>query len=150
MELEDIARAMGISAYLAHGALLYGNPTPNTEQLLARMRDIRPGDWVVEETTILMSVSGRRPALDAVGRLIKITRENVVFGDPDFVWDEAIEGTPHPTETCTYIRTLDDREFRWTNASFVSVPVEFPIRPSRKETYGEVLRNYAGASGDFS
>lgn len=129
-DLEQIARTMGVCAYTAWVAVLCGNPTGNQEQLNKRMRDIQVGDWIVETTTILMSVTGRsyRPALDAVGRLVKITQEKVVFSDPDFVWDETAEGKPHPTEACTYIKTLDGREFRWTNASFVSIPNEWPIR----------------------
>lgn len=125
-ELASIARLIGTSVYNAHGAVLVGNPARVTEALYERMKDVRIGDWVVEQTTILMP---NRSALDAVGRLIKITQEKVDFGDPNFVWDGAEEGRPHPTETCTYIRTLDGREFRWTNASFISVPTEHPIRP---------------------
>lgn len=129
-ELEQIARAIGISNYLAERAVLVGNPAPVTQGHYERMKDIRVGDLIVEKTTILMSICGKhyRPALDAVGHLVKITQEKIVFGDPDFVWNEEEEGKPHPTETCTYIRTLDGREFRWTNASFLSVPTEYPLR----------------------
>lgn len=129
-ELEELARVIGLSAYNAEGAALVGDPAPVTEAFYKRTQDVRIGDWVVERTTIAMSVSNThyRPALDAVGRLIKITEEKVAFDDPDFVWDEKEEGRPHPTEKCVYIRTLDGREFRWTNASFLSIPAEYPLR----------------------
>ncbi len=128
-ELEDIARAIGVASYLAHTAII-GAQHKNARDLYERMKDIRIGDIVVEITTILMSVAGKhhRPALDAVGHLVKITQEKIVFSDPDFVWNEEEEGKPHPTETCTYIRTLDGREFKWTNASFISVQTEYPTR----------------------
>jgi len=128
-ELEEIARAIGISTYLAYTTTLVGNPAPITTEYRDRVKDVRVGDMVVEVTTILMSVTGGhyRAALDAVGHLVKITQEPVVFS-AGFVWDEKEEGRPHPTETCTYIKTLDGREYRWTNASFISVPTEYPVR----------------------
>lgn len=135
LDLEEVARTIGLSAYNAWTATLVGNPARTTADLNHRMRDVQLGDWVVETTTILMSsqrVGGRRPALDAVGKLLKITEEKVRYEDPDFVWDEAEEGRPHPTERCYYIRTLDNREFRWTNAMFVAVAAEWPMRGTER------------------
>jgi hypothetical protein len=131
--LEKLARDIATMAYNASGAVLVGNAPPCVHELRKRFEDIKIGDLVVETTTALMD--GRRgekyfrPALDAVGYLVKVTWEPIVWeGDPDFVWDEVVEGKPHPTEKCTYIQTLDGREFRWTNASFVSAPNEWPMR----------------------
>lgn len=132
LDLEKLARGIAIMAYNAHGAVLVGDAPQCVHDLRNRLKDIQVGDLVVETTTCNMD--GRRgkkyyrPALDAVGYLLRITWEPVVWGDPDFVWDEKVEGEPHPTEKCTYIRTLDGREFRWTNASFVSAPTEWPMR----------------------
>lgn len=136
-DLEKLARAIVTMAYNASGALYMGKPTGRVEDLRRRFDDIQVGDLIVETSSALMD--GRRgeknyrPALDALGYLVKVTWEPVVWGDPDFVWDEAAEGKPEPTEKCTYIRTLDGREFRWTNASFISCPVEWPIRGAKCE-----------------
>lgn len=132
LDLEKLARDIAVSLYNASGSVLVGKAPPCVFALSHRFRDIRVGDLVVESTTALMD--GRRgekyyrPALDAVGYLLRITWEPIVFSDTTFVWDEEIEGQPHPTEKCTYIQTLDGREFRWTNASFISAPTEWPMR----------------------
>jgi L-ascorbate metabolism protein UlaG (beta-lactamase superfamily) len=110
LDLEKLAREIVTMAYNASGAALMGKPTQRIEDLRRRFDDIQVGDLVVETSTALMD--GRRgekyyrPALDAVGYLIKVTWEPIVFeGDPDFIWDETVEGKPHPTEKCVYIRT---------------------------------------------
>lgn len=142
-ELEELAGLIGIAAYNAYGAVLVGDPAPVTEALYKRMQDVRVGDWVVEQTTILMTGNSGarhghyRKAIDAVGKLLRITQEKVDFGDPSFVWNEAEEGRPHPTEKCFYIQTLDGREFRWTNASFISVPSEYPVPEHRVKLSGD-------------
>lgn len=127
-ELEKLARLIAIGTYNAYSHTLVGYGAPRIFELSDRLQDIQIGDLIVEITTCLMPL---RPALDAVGVLLRITQEPVDFGDPDFVWNEEEEGRPHPTEKCTYIRTLDGREFRWTNASFVSVPAEHPMRTTK-------------------
>lgn len=132
LDLEKLARGIAMMAYNASGAVLVGKAPQCVHDLRKRFEDIQVGDLIVEITTAGMD--GRRgpkyfrPALDAVGYLVKVTWEPVVWGDPDFVWDEAVEGKPEPTEKCIYINTLDGREFRWTNASFVSAPTEWPMR----------------------
>lgn len=146
-DLERLARQIVTMAYNAHSAVLVGRAPDCVHELRKRFDDIKEGDLVVETTTANMD--GRRgekhfrPALDAVGYLIKITWEPVVWGDPDFVWDEAVEGRPEPTEKCVYIRTLDGREFRWTNASFISCPTEWPMRTDAvsQKLYGQTARS---------
>lgn len=127
MELEQIARAIVLSNYHAYVNTLVGTAPQCVHDLTNRYRDIRPGDFVIEITTALMFDRGRS-SLDAVGQLLRITQEPADFGDPEFIWNEEEEGCPHPTERCTYIRTFDGREFRWTNASFISIPTEYPMR----------------------
>lgn len=135
-QLELLARQIVTTVYNSYASTLVGHGPPCVFDLNNRLRDIQVGDLVVETSTALMD--GRngekyyRPALDALGHLIKITWEPVVWSDPEFVWDEEIEGKPHPTEKCVYIRTLDGREFRWTNASFISAATEWPMRGSQK------------------
>src|SRR6202012_6243036 len=95
-DLEKLARAIVTMAYNASGALYMGNPTGLVQDLRRRFDDIQVGDLIVETSTALMD--GRRgekyyrPALDALGYLVKVTWEPVVWGDPDFVWDEVVEG----------------------------------------------------------
>lgn len=102
----------------AHGATLVGDPWPVTRTFQERMSNVELGDLVVEQST------RRSPEddLNAVGWLEETAWEKVDFGDPEFVWDEDAEGEPHPTEQIFYIRTLDGRRFRWSNARFIAVP----------------------------
>lgn len=121
-ELEAIATAFRRCAYNAYLNTLVGSAPPRVIEALERMKNPRVGDWVIETTTVWM---GTRSDLDGIGILEEIAREPFVFsGDPDFVWDEEVEGAPHPTETVYYLRTMDGRRFRWTNASIVAVPTE--------------------------
>ena len=98
----------------AYDAVLCGQPNAVQARLLERMQLLRTGDLVVEKST--MGMPSRD--LDAVGHLEKIEREPI-----DMEWDENEDG-PKPTESVVYINTLDGRRYRWTNASFLSVPVE--------------------------
>lgn len=131
LDLEKLAREVATALYNAYSNTLVGRAPQCVFDLGDRFKDVRAGDLVVEVTTCLMR--NGRPAIDAVGHLLRITEEPVDFGDPEFVWDEKAEGRPHPTERCYYIRTLDGREFRWTNASFISAPSEWPMRGSDGE-----------------
>ena len=99
----------------AYGAVLVGNPAPVTKALYERMKDAQIGDLVVEISTLHAS----QVAVDAVGIL-----ESAVYEPAFDDWDEDKEGEPCPKETAWYLRTLDGREFRWTNARFIAVPWE--------------------------
>lgn len=70
------------------------NNTPSAQLLFKWMRDIAPGHFVLEVSSIRNS-----RAMDRVGELLLIER-----GD---------EYT---------IRTIDGRELRWENSSFVRIP----------------------------
>jgi hypothetical protein len=117
----ELARIIRTVTYNAYIATLVGSAPPCTLKFNEFLRKPEFGQWVMETTTVGM---GNRSDLDGVGILLRITQEPVVFSDPDFAWDEEVEGQPHPTEACTYIRTIDGREFRWTNASFIAVPTK--------------------------
>jgi len=120
-QLEALAKAIRNITYNAHGATLIGPEIPVVQRLGNRMNDIKIGDLIVEISTIWMQ---QRSDLDGLGYLIRIEQEPVDFGPRAEPWDEKEEGQPHPTERCTYIKTLDGREFRWTNASFIAAPIE--------------------------
>lgn len=123
--LEPIALAIANAAYNAYSHTLVGRAPPSVLALHDRLKDIRIGDIVVEITALH---TPGRSALNAVGNLLRVTQEPVVFDDKSFVWDDEAEGRPHPRELCTYIQTLDGREYRWTNANFISVAAEWPLR----------------------
>lgn len=119
--LERLATSIRRFAYFAYSATLVGKAPDCTITFNRRMCEPQIGDLVIETSTVYRSRG--TTDIDAVGYLEEITREKVVFDeDPDFVWDEAFEGQPHPTEPVTYIRTLDRRRFRWTNANFIALP----------------------------
>jgi hypothetical protein len=120
IELEKVATALRHTIYGAYVATLVGSPAKVTEDFQRRMRAPVVGDWVAETSTTYRSRG--TGDLDAVGVLEEIAWEDFVWGNPDFVWDEAVEGKPHPKEKVFYIRTLDGRRFRWTNANFIAAP----------------------------
>lgn len=127
MDLKEMARIIRGVTYNSYNAVLVGSAPRCVHEFHERMKRLEPGMLVVETSTIGMA----HRDLDAVGYLLEVTREPVDFGDPDFVWDEAEEGRPHPTEPVHYIRLLDGTRYRWTNARFISAPHELLwLRPA--------------------
>lgn len=118
LDVESIARAFRQSAYNAYRNTLIGNARPRVMDAFNRMKKPVVGDWVFEASTCGMK---SRPDLDGIGILEAVEWEKIDFGDPDFVWDEAEEGGPWPTEEVFYIRTMDGRRFRWTNAMIIAI-----------------------------
>lgn len=116
--LREAARLLQQTTVVAWGNVLIGSAPPCVQNAYEKMKNPEVGSWVCEITTAGMR--GRDP-LDAVGVLEKVAAEKIDFNDPDFVWDEEEEGRPHPTETVYYLRTLDGREFRWSNATLVTI-----------------------------
>lgn len=124
--LDEIAGAFRALIYNAYIATLVGSPAKVTERFGDRMKSPQVGDWVAEVSTMYRSRG--TTDIDALGKLEEIAWEKVAFeSDPEFVWDEAVEGRPHPTERVYYIRTLDGRRFRWTNASIVAAPADINL-----------------------
>jgi hypothetical protein len=127
MELEAIATAFRRSAYNAYSNTLISGPKIITDAF-NRMTNPQVGDWVIETSTVFMTRPRMRRSpssdLDGVGILEEIAWENVQFPDPGFVWNEEEEGRPHPTEKIYYIRTLDGRRFRWSNASIIAAQTD--------------------------
>jgi hypothetical protein len=126
-KLEAIATAFRRTAYNAYICTLIGNAPGIVIKAGNRMKNPVPGDWVIETSTIGGFRGKAMTDLDAIGVLDAIEWEPVDFGDPDFVWDEAVEGRPHPKERVYYILTMDGRRFRWVNANFVTAVTDFPL-----------------------
>ena len=121
MDLEAIATAFRRSAYNAYRNTLIGNAPKIVTDAFDRMTAPEIGDWVIETSTVHRMRHSPSSDLDGIGILEAVEWEKVVFGDPEFVWDEEAEGKPHPTEKIYYIRTMDGRQFRWSNASIVAI-----------------------------
>ncbi len=120
IDLELLATTLRRTIYAAYRATCVGQRAPVTEKYYTRTSAPQIGDLVIETTTIGGMRHQNATDLDGIGLLEEVAWEKVVFSDPEFVWDEAENGRPHPTERVTYIRTLDGRRFRWVNACFVA------------------------------
>lgn len=120
---EFLARHIIELACNLYGSTLRGQQCGKDRETQREMTDLRYGDLIVEQTAGRMAAAGKyTEAANCVGILEEVAWEPVQFSDPDFVWDEKAEGTPHPTERIVYIRTLKGIRFRWHNASFIRVP----------------------------
>ena len=82
---------------------------PTALQRFEAMQDVVPGKIVCETS---LRVGDPR---NSIGLLLEVGQQP----RPD--WDEAEDG-PNLGERYWLIRTLDGRDFRWTNAMFVVVP----------------------------
>lgn len=122
--LEAIATAFRRAAYNAYMCTLIGSAPGIVIKAGNRMKAPKLGDWVIETSTVHGFRDKTQTDLDGIGILESIEQEKVDFGDSDFVWNEAEEGRPHPTETVYYLRTMDGRRFRWVNASIVAILAE--------------------------
>lgn len=120
-DLQRLARTIRNATYNSYCATLIGTAPECVRRLGERHKELKIGDMVVETSTLGMV---GRPDWDGVGYLLRIEWEKVDFGPGAEPWDETAEGRPHPTEKVYYIQTLDDREFRWSNASMISVASE--------------------------
>ena len=81
------------------------NNTPAAQRVFQWMRDAAPGHFVLEVTTLAAD-----RAMDRVGVLLSVTR----------TLSGLARSTPGSHEWT--IRTIDGRELRWENASFVRIP----------------------------
>jgi hypothetical protein len=94
-----------------------------------------PGDLVAEVTTRKRGV----PALDAVGILVS-DRDEPVEMDGNEILGGA-DGKPLHTERVVRIRTLDDREMRWTNCEFFSLVTDKTVGyPEWRSARGKAAR----------
>jgi hypothetical protein len=115
---DDLLSLLCISAYNHYLATLVGNPTPSVKRAGDRMTSPRVRDWVIETSTIY----DRARDKNRIGRLLRVENEPICTAEQ---WAERGGGIePVPRERVTYLRTVDGREYRWTNASFIAVPAD--------------------------
>ena len=126
VSLERLATAVRRAIDNAYGSVLIGNAPLVTQRAYRRMSNPQVGDLVIEASTVYRMRHENATDLDGVGFLEKVADEPVTWSDPEFVWDEAVEGQPEPTERCWYIRTFDGRLFRWTNARIIADNTDLP------------------------
>lgn len=118
IELQALATTMRRVIYNAYRAT-FGSNTDAMRAYQARANQPRIGDLVIEATTIDRMRHEGGTDLDGIGHLEEIAWELVGLSDPDFAWDEAKDG-PRPKEEIFYLRTLDGRRFRWTDAQIIA------------------------------
>ena len=111
---EALARLLVETGKRMWDSQLHGCNAESRIRRCERMQHPQPGDWVYEQSSAYMFPPDfpRFPAVNKVGVFLRETQEPV---DP---WTEPDE--PAPMEKCIYIRLLDGREYRWTNARVVA------------------------------
>ena len=112
------------NAYCVWSSQLIGADIPSVHQRFEMIKNPRPGDLVMEVSTIGFREHDRI----RIGYLVKVVREKCPV--PDGMTDAEYRGEFEPdeelpTETVHYIRLLvdgaDGAECRWTNARFIRV-----------------------------
>jgi hypothetical protein len=108
-----------------------GNPAPIVKTLGDRMRDPRPGDLVLEVSSIYWKMKQEPFDASNLGFLTRTAMEPV-FTEEE--WNEEPElghdnqPLPYgacPTEKVYYINRLDGKgEVRWHNAAFIALPID--------------------------
>lgn len=101
-------------------SVLVGNPAPRVAERLKRMENPRPGDFVIECSTIYALLNGRYDQETAESlwdsQLVKFVREDTIVhryeGDPG--------SYPEKAFVC---EKPDGAEFNWTNAQLIAVPM---------------------------
>jgi hypothetical protein len=104
-----------INAYRTYLGTLHGCSAPVTKKAYAFYAEPRPGDLVIETTTIY----DRERDAERIGRLLRVVHEPLDPAEPEYVckvW--CIEG-------------LDGSEYRWHNASFIRVAESLSDRDDR-------------------
>jgi len=115
---EEVMRALASSAYRAY-MFSCVSQAPLAVEYMNRVTNPNVGDLVMEVSNF------GADAINRIGRLISARPENppVSQVDPE-TYDESAWGRPYPPymEMTHRIRTLDGREFAWTNARFIAIP----------------------------
>jgi hypothetical protein len=117
-----LLRLIAINAYTAYRNTLIGDPPPALAAFGSRIRDPRPGDIVIETSTIYRWAQHADEApseqYPSIGILLRVA-------DEPFPCEEGeIEPDENARERVYYIQPLDGSvpEYRWTNADFIVVP----------------------------
>jgi hypothetical protein len=122
----QVAYLLCCAAAHMRSCCMVGNPAPAVRAFYERIRDPRPGDWVMETTTLggaPREVVGLRP-IPADDYTRRVGRLKTVCREPYPSWDEEREGEPAPTEEVFYVESLAGELVRWVNASFVAIPTD--------------------------
>jgi hypothetical protein len=103
--------------------------SPHNERLNKRMKELREGDVVMENTTAYFRTYGSygkpEDVWHGIGYFIRVAQEHFAPREGDEPWDEVAEGRPEPTTRVFYIRDFSGEERRWENAEFITIyPVE--------------------------
>ena len=129
-QLVEAVRLLGCASHAAYMLTLRGDIAPSLSD------HFKPevGSMAMEISTFHMRFDanrklasiGRYPGaalLDNIGTLERVTREPVMAPEK---WNEGIENRAEwevpGDEQVFYLRTLDGREVRWTNARMIKVP----------------------------
>lgn len=113
MDATAIVANLGLHLY---ETTLTAHQSPWGKALFARMKNPKPGDFVV------IDHAPRGEPHTLVGTLTEIEQLRVDRDWEDETWDEEVEGRPCPTEPCYVLKLLDGSTFRWTNASPRALP----------------------------
>src|SRR5262245_10709188 len=118
MEVPEAAtlRLLAVSAFRYYLATLEAVPESRVANESAQLQRPRPGDWVMEVSTIWDA----RSDFDRIGRLILVRDEFVSYSDESGAafYDDAESAV---RERYTYIERLDGTMFRWHNCEFIRV-----------------------------
>lgn len=138
---ERLLFLVAVNGYMAYRHTL-GRPAPADIQRAFKQADNpQPGDLVLETSTAWSWLkSGQSPG-PALGILLRITQELVVYEEVDLDdFESDHEGEvkkshkPSLYENVFYIAPLDESrsEYRWTNAHFIALHIEKapPYRPT--------------------
>jgi hypothetical protein len=118
----ESAVLIGVAGYTAWSNTLIGGAPPIVRAYYERASHPRPGDLVVETSSLGLRIRDGRQPETCVGILERRTVETLPYLDDD--------GNPDPEggaydEEAWYIRLLVQPEaepYRWTNATFVAIP----------------------------
>lgn len=124
---------IAVNGYMAYRNTIVGSPAPRIKELGDRMCDPRPGDLVLERSTIYRLTREPHPPkqIASVGILLRTALEPIVSLDElnqmhaeNDYWvtpDETIDQIPK--EKVWYIKPLDGSvpEYRWVNADFIAI-----------------------------
>jgi hypothetical protein len=141
-------RQVAILGYSTYTATLVGDPAPFARRLNQRMRDPRPGDLVLETSTIWRLVPEAHGEWDpaALGYLLREVDEPAFtraawevecaqeaawhaehYPDEPYEPMEEFRVDAPPMERVQYLQRLDTGgEFRWHNADFIALPTTLP------------------------
>lgn len=141
LDQTGMLRQLAILGYSIYTTTMVGDPAPFVRRLAERMRAPRPGDLVLETSTVFRLDRGDWDSA-ALGYFLREADEPACTREE---WDaeqaeeaawcaehhpgEPFEPEPYEPriERVQYLQRLDDGgEFRWHNAEFIALPTTLP------------------------